>query len=241
MPGFPERRAGLSSRPSGPLTRTPYQGLPPPPRWRRAGLGPFPCSRVGAVGGEGEDGKRGGRGFCWSSLLSSRLPPPPPIPTCVSGSRGRRLPRRLLIHWGPHSGPRWPSGQGHGPPIFQTALGRGPRGWARFKDGEGGAKRPGAGPEHARTRSPPLSPLLPRGAPVHPTLTSSARGHEAGCPRKVTGRPVWRAGAGAAGGTVRARGPCADVPSPWSCGTSRQAGKPREPPQPWHRGRVLLP
>ena len=36
-------------------------------------------------GGEGEDGKKGGRGFCRSSLLSSRLLLLPPIPTCRGG------------------------------------------------------------------------------------------------------------------------------------------------------------
>lgn len=138
------------------------------------------------------------------------------------------------------SGPWDPRMWGRAPCIFQTAPGGGPGGRAHFTYDEGGTERPGGWSWSALTPLSILSFLGPLRAPLSLSSFPPVQGRLS---LQGDRHPVPRAGAagwleepwGAPWGAG------ADVPFPSSCGTSRQAGKPREPPQPWHRGRVLLP
>lgn len=95
--------------------------------------------------------------------------------------------------------------------------------------------------EHASTPVLPGHPACPLSPPSFTRLAAPA-----GPPptRWFSSSPAPAPGA-ATGQKPVLGGPCGPVltcGSPSPCGTSRQAGKPREPPQqPWHRGRVLLP
>ena len=176
--------------------------------------------------GGGEGGKKGGRGLCSSSLLSSRLLLLPPIPAGLSGGVSRAT-------------GAWAPGWCRGAPGSQPAFGPGPRGPGRRSRGPPDIRGGGAGRQGLALVTHAHCPFCPFWA--HLSLPSSTPG----CGwLSLQGHQVSRPEGGGGGCPedprlcqVRAL-TCPALP-PW--GTARPTIQPHKPTQPWHRGRVLLP
>ena len=175
--------------------------------------------------GGGEGGKKGGRGLCSSSLLSSRLLLLPFLPVSAGASLGPWVPRLLVAAgvapasqpaFGP--GPWGPRTRGRDPPAVRG----------------GGTRRQGlvlVTPAHCT-----FYPFW--GPPLASFLQSRLQLAALAGPLGVLSRG-WGRGAGR--GPLPLPGAGTDLSSlpPW--GIARPTIQPHKPTQPWHRGRVLLP